>query len=60
MRIYELHTRKANNIYNLSRVARKSVFEVSVQVLHKLCTATEDGLRLGISDLGKKGIVLSV
>ena len=40
---------------------RKPFFGVSDQVRHKLgCTATEDGYRLGISDLGSRGIVLSV
>ena len=36
---------------------RKPVFGVSDQAPHKPgCTATEDGLRLEISDLGRKGI----
>ena len=40
---------------------RKPVFGVSNQVQHKPgCTATEDGKRLEISDLGRRGIVLSV
>ena len=40
---------------------RKSVFGVSDQVLHNPgCTATEDGLRLEISDLGSRGIVLTM
>ena len=40
---------------------RKPVFGVSDQVPHKLgCTATKDGKRLEISDLGSRGIVLSV
>ena len=40
---------------------RRPVFGVSDQVLHKPgCTATEDGQRLEISDLGNRGIVLSV
>ena len=47
--------------YNLSLVVRKPVFEVSDQVRHKPgCTATEDGYMLEISDLGRRGIVLSV
>ena len=45
----------------LSLVVRKPVFGVSDQVRHKPgCTATEDGMRLEISDLGSRGIVLSV
>ena len=40
---------------------RKRVFEVSDQVRHKPgCAATEDGQRLEISDVGSRGIVLSV
>ena len=36
---------------------RKAVFGVSDQVRHKPgCTATEDGWRLEISDLGSRGI----
>ena len=39
----------------------KPVFGVSDHVRHKPgCTATEDGFRLEISDLGSRGIVLSV
>ena len=42
----------------MSRVTRKLVFRVSGQVRYKLdYTATEDGKRLEISDLGSKGIV---
>ena len=38
---------------------RKLVFGVSDKVPHKLgCTATEDGQRLEILDLGSRGIVL--
>ena len=38
---------------------KKPVFVVSDKVQHKPgCTATEDGLRLEISDLGSRGIVL--
>ena len=45
----------------LSRDVRKLVFGVSDQVGHKPgCTAIEDGLGLEISDLGSRGIVLSV
>ena len=40
---------------------RKPVFRVSDQVLHKPGrTATEDGYGLEISDIGSRGIVLSV
>ena len=45
----------------MSLVLRKPVFGVSDQVRHKPgCTATEDGEKLEISDLGSRGIVLSV
>ena len=45
----------------MSRIIRKPVLAVSDQVRHKLgCTATEDGSRLEISDLGSRGIVLSM
>ena len=45
----------------MSLVVRKPVFMVSDQVAHKPgCTVTEDGWRLEISDLGCRGIVLSV
>ena len=45
--------------YNMSLVVRKPVFGVSDQVRHKPgCTATKDGMRLEISDLGSRGIVL--
>ena len=44
----------------MSLVVRKPVFRVSDLVRHKPgCTATEDGYRLEISDLGRRGIVLS-
>ena len=47
--------------YEMSLVVRKSVFGVSDQVPHKPgCTATQDGLRLEISYLGSKEIVLSM
>ena len=43
----------------ISQVMTKPVFGVSDQVCHKpCCTATEDGYRLEISDLGSRGIVL--
>ena len=45
----------------MSLVLRKPVFGVSDQVRHKPgCTATEDGQRLEISDIGSRGTVLSV
>ena len=45
----------------MSLVVRKPVFGVSDKVRHKLdCTATEDGYRVEISDLGSKGIILSM
>ena len=44
----------------MSLVPRKPVFGASDQVRHKPgCTATEDGWRLEISYLGRRGIVLS-
>ena len=44
-----------------SLVVRKLVLGVSNQVRHKPgCAATEDGWRLGISDLDRRGIVLSM
>ena len=47
-------------VHNLSRVVRNLVFGVSDQVRHKPgCTTTEDGWRLEISDLGRRGIVLA-
>ena len=46
---------------SLSLVVRKPVFGVFDQVRHKPgCTVIEDGQRLEISDLGSRGIVLSV
>ena len=45
----------------MSLVVRKPVLGVSDQVRHKPgCAVTEDGLRLEISDLGSRGIVLSM
>ena len=45
----------------MSLVLRKPVVGVSDQVRHKpACTATEDGQRLEISDLGSREIALSV
>ena len=45
----------------MSHVMRKPVFGVSVEVrLEPGCTATEDGYRLEVSDLGSRGIVLSL
>ena len=49
------------NHIKMSLVVRKPVFGVFDQVRHKPgCTTTEDGLRLEISDLDSRGIVLSV
>ena len=45
----------------ISRVMRKPVFEVSDQARHKPgCTSTEEGKRLEISDLVRRGIVLYI
>ena len=45
----------------MSLVLRKSGFGVSDQVRHKPgATATEDGQGLEISDLGSRGVVLSI
>ena len=45
----------------MSLVVRKPDFEVFDLVPHKPgCTAIEDGERLEILDLGRRGIVLSV
>ena len=47
--------------FYMSLVVRKPVFGVSDQVQHKPgCTASEDGQMLEISDLGGRGIVLSL
>ena len=47
--------------YHMSLVVRKPVFRVSDLVRHKPgCTVTDDGWRLEISDLGSRGIVLSM
>ena len=49
------------HLYYMSLIVRKPVFRVSDQVPHKpVCTATEDDYMLEISDLGRRGIVLSV
>ena len=46
---------------HMSLVVRKMVFGVSDQVRHKWgCTTTKDVLKLEISDLGSRGILLSV
>ena len=46
---------------HMSLVVRKPVLGVSDQVRHKRgCTTTEDVLKLEISDLGSRGILLSV
>ena len=56
--------KKNSNIFyqhEVSLVVRKPVFGVSDHVRHKPgCTATEDGYRLEISDLDRRGIALSV
>ena len=58
---HEPNKDSAQPIYDLSLVVRKPVFGVSDEVRHKpSCTAIEDGYRLEISDLGRRGIVLSV
>ena len=45
----------------MSCILRKLVSGVSDQIKHKQgCTATEDGQRLSISDLGNREIVLSM
>ena len=45
----------------MNLVVRKTVFGVSDHVQHKPgCTVTEDGKSIEISDLGSRGIVLSV
>ena len=45
----------------MSLVVRKPVVGISDLVRHKPgCTAKEDGQRFEISDLGSRGIVLSV
>ena len=49
-----------DQIDKMSRGMRKPVSGVSDKVPHKpACTATEDGQKLEISDLGRRGIVLS-
>ena len=54
-------TRWTTKVTHMSLVPRKPVFGVSDQVPHKPgCTATEDGYRLEISDLGRRGILLSM
>ena len=55
MSIHQIHVSK---VYYLSHVTGKSVFRFSNQILHhSSCTATEDGWRLEIYDLGSRGIV---
>ena len=45
----------------MSRVVRKPVLGVSDQIRHKPgCTASEDSYDFETSDLGSRGIVLSV
>ena len=58
--LYFVCNQQAKKLY-LSLVVRKPVFGVSDQVRHKPgCSATEDGYRLEISDLGSRGMLLSV
>ena len=46
---------------HLNNVLRKPTIRVSDHVRHKLgCTATGNGLRLEITDLGRRGIALSM
>ena len=46
---------------HMSLILRKLVFGVSDKVRHKpVCAVTEDGKRLEILDLGRRGIVLSM
>ena len=46
---------------DIGLVVRKPVFGVSDLVRHKPgCTATEDGYRLEVSDVGSRGIVYSI
>ena len=48
-------------ILHMSRDATKLVFGVSDHVRHKqACAATEDGYKLEILDLKRRGIILSV
>ena len=59
--IFLRHVVGGNQDYHMSLVVRKPVFGVSDQVRHKLgCAVTEYGLRLEISYLESRGIVLSV
>ena len=65
MKFFYTDMRRSYNVIteetSQSLVVRKPVVGVSDQVPHKPgCTATEDGKRLEISDLGSRGIVLSV
>ena len=47
--------------YKMCRIMRKSVFGVSDKIQYKAgCTATENGVRLEISDLGGRGMLLSM
>ena len=52
-----LNVNTIHSILHLSLVLRKPVFGVSDQVSHKpVCTVTEDGEMLEISDLGIEGL----
>ena len=59
--IFTKYTPNLFHYHYMSLIMRKPVFGVSDQVPHKPgCTATEDGQRLQILDLGSRGIVLFV
>ena len=55
-----IRIRKDSTIYQMSCVARKPVFGVSEKVRKTGSTATEDCLRLEISNLRRRSIVLSI
>ena len=57
---YEYLPLNLEEISKIGLVVRKPVFGVSDQVRHKpVCRTREDGYRLEITDLGRRGIVLS-
>ena len=56
-----IQQRLLDNVLHMSRVMRKPTFWFCDLVRHKLgCKTKEDGLRLEISDLESRGIVLSM
>ena len=58
---YRVSDNRTDHDAHMSLDVRKPIFGVSDQVRHKLgCTATIDGKRPEISDLGRRGVVLSV